>query len=323
MLLSSTNPCSAACAFVPWLTVFLRTLSVDPAEHRPGFVTLPARILAGTRAEGAAGIGFRNLGPEIAPTRYEVSPQTPRTFQAVQAASSQERRTRVQTDRADVVYWNDFADAVGTKYPEWTSSPITYVSKGQPPGKGTLRPPVVTNVDSPNHARRFLGEFGGPPIGRPGDAGYNRTRVEQTVSLTLRRLPAHTALRVTFDLYILKSWDGNSPAYGPDRWSFAVAGRPPLLATTFSNNPKVATDGSDQDYPKPGSAPRSGAASTGTLGYSDFFKDSIYRLEFTFPHRAGTLRLDFRSSLFEGKGTADESWGLGNVKIERVRKDSR
>lgn len=218
--------------------------------------------------------------------------------------------------RAHVIYRNDFRDPVGTKYPEWTSSPITYVNKDQPPGSGTMPPPAVTNINSPNHAQQFLGEFGGPAIGKPGDAGFNRTRVDQTISLTLHDLPAHKALRVTFDLYILKSWDGNSPAFGPDRWSFGVEGRPNLLETTFSNNPKVATDGSDQNYPKAGSPPRATAFSTGTLGYSDFFKDSIYRLEFTFPHTKGTLRLDFHSSLFEGKGTEDESWGLGNVKIE-------
>lgn len=217
-----------------------------------------------------------------------------------------------------VIYVNDFHDPVGTKYPEWASSAITYVSQGQPPGTGKLPPPVVTNVESLNHAQRFLGEFGGPPIGKPEDVGYNHTRVEQTVSLTLHNLPRHTALRVTFDLVILKSWDGNSPAYGPDRWSLAVPGKSALLETTFSNNPKVATDGSDQNYPEPGSPPRTGALSTGTLGYSDFFKDSIYRLTFTFPHTAGRLRLDFHSSLFEGKGTADKSWGLGNVKIEVV-----
>jgi len=52
-------------------------------------------------------------------------------------------------------------------------------------------------------------------------------------------------------------------------------------------------------------APRTGAVSTGTLGYSSFFKDSIYHLEFTFPHSERELRLNFQSSLFEGKGPAD------------------
>jgi len=146
------------------------------------------------------------------------------------------------------LYFNDFNGPLCSKYPEWTSSAITYASTANPPGKGTLPPQVVTNVESPNHAQRFLGEFGGPQIGVPGDPGYNQTRVEQTVSLTLRDLPSHATLKVSFDLYILKSWDGLSPAYGPDHWSLGVAGGPILFNTSFSNNPKVKTEGSYQHY---------------------------------------------------------------------------
>ncbi len=220
--------------------------------------------------------------------------------------------------RAGQVYSNSFNGPIGTTYPEWTSSSISYTSAVPAARNGRLPAPAVATTESPNHASRFLGEFGGPAIGKPGDVGWNRTRVEQTVSLALRELPAHAALKVSFDLLVLKSWDGNSPAYGPDRWSVAVAGGPTLLTTTFSNNPKVAAEGSHQDYPKPQSAPRIGAVSTDTLGYSNFFKDSIYRMEFTFPHSAKELRLDFQSSLFEGKGPVDESWGLANVVIETV-----
>ena len=107
---------------------------------------------------------------------------------------------------------------------------------GNPPGKGTLPPQVITNVESPNHAQRFLGEFGGPQIGLPGEPSYNHTRVEQTVSLALRDLPPHAALKISFDLYILKSWDGLSPAYGPDRWS-GDRGRPCLACHDLLEQP--------------------------------------------------------------------------------------
>ena len=219
---------------------------------------------------------------------------------------------------AEDVYVNDFNGPLGSKYPEWTSSAISYASTANPPGKGTLPPPMVTNVESPNHAQRFIGEFGGPQIGVPSDSGYNHTRVEQTVSLALHDLPPHTKLKVSFDLYILRSWDGLSPAYGPDGWSLGIAGGRTLFATTFSNNPKSKTEGSYQDYPSPKSAPQKGAASTNTLGYSTFFTDSIYHLDFTFEHSDSNLTLNFSSSLFEGKGTADESWGLDNVRISSV-----
>ena len=98
--------------------------------------------------------------------------------------------------RAGEIYANSFNGPIGTTYPEWTSSPFTYASGVRPLRNGTLPAPEVTNTESPNHARRFLGEFGGPAIGKPGDAGWNRTRVEQTVSLALRDLSTHAALKV-------------------------------------------------------------------------------------------------------------------------------
>ncbi len=79
-------------------------------------------------------------------------------------------------------------------------------------------------------------------------------------------------------------------------------------------------DGSYQNYPAANgefasNPPQTATASTGSLGYSDFFKDSVYHLAFTFAHTQSTLTLEFTSSLFEGKGTPDESWGLDNVVV--------
>ena len=218
-----------------------------------------------------------------------------------------------------VVYANDFDGPSGSTFPEWTSSPVTFVKTVT--GKtGSLPAGTVAIVESPNRRERFLGEFGGPPVGRPGDLDWNRTRVDQTVTLSLKGLRPHTRVKASYDLYVLKSWDGNSRQYGPDRLTVRVAGGPVLLETTFSNNPKVREDGSYQSYPASNgeiasNPPQMGAASTGTLGYSNFFKDSVYHLTFTFTHTESALRLEISSSLFEGKGTADESWGLDNVVV--------
>jgi hypothetical protein len=212
------------------------------------------------------------------------------------------------------VYANDFQAPPGTSYPEWSSSPIRYVCLRWPSIAGVLPGPPVTVCAAPN-GTRFLGEFGGPEILAPGEPGYNQLQVNQTVRLTLPHLPPHRALKIEFDLNILKSWDGNSPAYGPDRFQIRVKDGPVLLQTTFSNNPKVTTEGSTQDFPVPDSAPRTGAVSTGTLHYSDFFADAIYHLSYTFPHASDNIVFEFTSSLFEGKGTADESWGLGKVQV--------
>jgi hypothetical protein len=196
---------------------------------------------------------------------------------------------------ADEVYRNDFNAAPGTAYGEWSAT------RGQTP--------VV--VEAANGTQRFLGEFGGAKLvnGRPF------ARVEQTVSLTLKDLPAHRRLTIEFDLYVLKSWDGDNANYGPDRWKLSVAGGEVLLDTTFSNNHKTGTyDLSLQGYPAAGSAAQKGATAVNTLGYR-FFGDAVYHLTFTFKHSERGVQFDFSSSLFEGKGIEDESWGLDNVRI--------
>ena len=217
---------------------------------------------------------------------------------------------------AGTVYRNDFQAPPGSSFPEWSGGVYTYTANRAGTvvtGRGTQK---ITNVESPNGRQRFLGEFGGPAIltAPPYDPQHFVT-VEQSARLTLNGLARHKSVTVSFDLHVLKSWDGNNPNYGPDRWKLSVAGGPTLLDTSFSNNFKTgAYDLSLQDYPQAGSRPQSGAAAAKTLGYA-FFGDSTYHLTFTFPHTAGDLVLEFSSSLFEGKGTQDESWGLDNVVV--------
>ena len=204
------------------------------------------------------------------------------------------------------VYVNDFNAAVGTTYPECASSGYTNSANRAGTVAAGSGPQLVATVASPNGKQRFLGEFGGrvivtaPPY--------------ETVTLTLHNLKPHTSMTVSFDLYVLKSWDGNNARYGPDRWRLRVENGPTLLDTTFSNNPKPGVDLSRQNYPVANSPQQTDAVSTNTLGYS-FYGDSIYHFTFNFPHAGDTLILNFSSSLFEGKGTGDESWGLDNVRV--------
>ena len=179
----------------------------------------------------------------------------------------------------EVVYANSFDGKLGSTYPEWSSSNISFEGRALTTGQGTLPAEKVTNVESPRGKVQFLGEFGGPRIDPTA-----KTRVRQSVRLSLNDLKPHDLITVEFDLLILKSWDGNSPMYGPDRWKLEVEGGPTLLDTTFSNNPKTDVDKSLQDYPGPGSKPFAGAVSIKTLGYQ-FFGDGIYRLTYPFPHQ--------------------------------------
>ena len=216
------------------------------------------------------------------------------------------------------VYRNDFNGPVGASFAEWTSSPISF-HKSVSGISGEFSAPVLTTTQAPNK-ERFLGLFGGPPIGRPGDRDWQRTRVDQTITLSLDHVPPHHVVVVSFELYIIRSWDGSSPQYGLDILSLRAQGGPTLLHASFSNNPKIQSDGSEQSYPDSLESgklhpPQSGAANVGTLGYDSFFKDSIYTMHYTFPHEGPSLRLHWSSSLFEGKGTEDEAWGLDNVVV--------
>ena len=62
--------------------------------------------------------------------------------------------------------------------------------------------------------------------------------------------------------------------------------------------------------------------STNTFGFRPYFGDSVYHLEFVFKHADSQLVLEFGSDLFEGKGVADESWGLDNVKVSIEQNES-
>ena len=151
---------------------------------------------------------------------------------------------------------------------------------------------------TPVGARKFLGPFG---------CG--------TRSLTLTGLPSHTEVTVSFDLFIIGLWVGNSSAWGPDSWDLSVDGGPTLLHTTFSNS------GAEQAYP--GTFPgdnqlaRTGAAENNMLGYTypgyGEVGDSVYNLSFTFPHSTSSLILKFTG----GPGIEiAQSWGIDNIVVQ-------
>jgi RHS repeat-associated protein len=150
--------------------------------------------------------------------------------------------------------------------------------------------------------RSFLGEFG-----------------DETVSLTLPSQTAGTSVTVSFDVFIIRTWDGNNTTFGPDTWQLAVQGGPTLTRTTFSNhNDPQFGSLFDQSYPAAFTNPvtnnpaKSGAIERDTLGYGTGFQgDSVYHLTYTFAHPGGPLVLNFTGDTDSPVG--NESWGLDNV----------
>jgi len=150
------------------------------------------------------------------------------------------------------------------------------------------------------------------------------------VCLNLTDLNPHNWVNVSFDLYIIRSWNGNlttmtipdpwsfgpevTDDFNPDRWSLSANGVS-VLDTTFANMPM------DQSYPGNyliNYPYRTGAVGVNTLGY--FYKlvpmDTVYHLNYFVHHSSDLLEL-----LFEGFGLDiidNESWGVDNVKIDLI-----
>ncbi|WP_414521362.1 SGNH/GDSL hydrolase family protein [Umezakia ovalisporum] len=185
----------------------------------------------------------------------------------------------VNNDRWTNIYSNDFEAVPGS---EWSSTIISTTPVG---------------------GRNFLGEFD-----------------NSTISLTINNTSlANSIVTLEFDLFIINSWDGNNPFFGPDRFQLTVAGEQSLnlLNTTFSNIEEYA---SRQDYPLSfgsGDYPAgTGATEIDTLGYT-FFGDSVYHLAFSFPYTNDSITFNFSGSGLQGIG--DESWGLDNISVSVLK----
>lgn len=151
---------------------------------------------------------------------------------------------------------------------------------------------------APNGSTRFLGLF---------------DRNDST-TFTLGGLITGETINFQFDLYINRSWDGNTSAFGPDIFTVEVEGGPVLLQTTFSN---TELPGFEQSFPDPwnpgapaANAPRTGALATNTLGFITE-GDTTYRL--TLPITPTSSNLVLRFSGFNLQDFPDENWGIDNV----------
>lgn len=138
---------------------------------------------------------------------------------------------------------------------------------------------------------------------------YGRFSGTETGTLTLSSLSPHTSLTVSFDLFVIGGWTGES---ANSKFSVMVGSATPF-AQTFSN-----VEDMKQTYPDSGSFdPGTGATEKDTLGYPHdpdiLYEDSVYHISFTIDHTADSTTLKFFANLV-GE-LADKSWGIDNVKI--------
>ena len=153
----------------------------------------------------------------------------------------------------------------------------------------------TTRLSTSPSGQRFLGTFG-----------------NQTISLQLSALPAHTKLKLEFDLYIIGGWNGETD----DFVRVATSGQT-LLNASFSN--KFATP---QSFPTGNAVNQAGtgAISTTGLGYppeipGQFFGATVYRLSFTVNHTSSAVAFEFSSIVSDGSA---EVFGIDNIRVSRV-----
>ncbi|MCF8254055.1 MAG: FG-GAP-like repeat-containing protein [Bacteroidia bacterium] len=186
-----------------------------------------------------------------------------------------------------------------------------------------LRGPNAPYSYSPDYSYNFTS----PPFSEFGSNNsilFNGSRVlgpfaNDSVTYFMSGLPLHDSIRVTFDLLIHDTWDGNCSVNGPDEFRFKN-GATNILNTTFSNTP-----GCTQNYSSGGGSgtfpATTGAAVTGLPKRCDNNGvTTLYTITKSFSHTAADLDLSWVGLLREA--TSDicfESWSLDNVIIE-VRK---
>jgi uncharacterized repeat protein (TIGR01451 family) len=189
---------------------------------------------------------------------------------------------------------------------------------------GGLGPEGWTNYRtsiSPNKTTEFLGQYG------------NEDVTFQLENPEPERCPRNMIL-VSFDLFMIRSWDGNivqvAPIYpivGPDHWRFGLqnpGGSPTdwAIDSSFTNYSESIRSFFKQSYPLPfptGAFPaKTGAVAFNTLGYQfGGPRDSTYRISFMIPNDDPIVRL-----LWQGEGLQaleDESWGIDNFRLEMVQ----
>lgn len=191
------------------------------------------------------------------------------------------------------------------------------------PWVGTLQVEVVDGGPS------FLGPFGKQTVTLTvGSTPTFAILPGLPAPLPAGPLPAHDTVRLTFDLYVLGSWDGHAATTGstfpsqPDLWTWGVPAIDVGHSFSFSNcveDVQSYPDDHIAGMPLPTNAAKFGAVSSAPIVTVDGCGDAIYRLTATFGHTADTLEVLFLANLNEYPGStnlANESWGLDNVKVE-------
>ena len=163
---------------------------------------------------------------------------------------------------------------------------------------------------SPSGKHTFLGPF-----------SYESTM------LSLDNLPEHARVRLSFDLMIILTWDGDAnldhpDPTAPDLFDVTVDRGPRLVHASFVARPssETTTQSFPGRFPYDHMPPGTAAVESRSLGY--FWPggigrgpdDYVYHIERSFAHGGKSLKVAFSGINLEG--VDNECWGLENVRVE-------
>lgn len=175
------------------------------------------------------------------------------------------------------------------------------------------------NLEGFEHGKLFV--FEGDTV-----AGYYNN---EEIAVNLTGLPSHNLLKVTMEILIHDTWDGNSSddINGPDQWFFGVDGEE-IFRTSFSNTPCVSTYCLYQSYPDAffkQNVPKSGAIQTDMPGLCWFGTTPNYTTRYSISkiieHSRSSTRIYMNSALMAVNAAdplCDESWSLAEITVEAL-----
>ncbi|MEX2512610.1 MAG: hypothetical protein WD398_06875 [Cyclobacteriaceae bacterium] len=151
---------------------------------------------------------------------------------------------------------------------------------------------------------------------------------DEKFKLDLSGLPPHNTIKVTINLLLHDSWDGNSDNVGgPDFWYLDMDGKN-ILRTTFSNSPCESLYCLYQSFPNNYPRlhkPKTGNADTGLPGRCQYAQipgwTTRYRISKIISHSSSALELVCGDALKQENAAnpeCDESWSVERIQVSTM-----
>lgn len=148
----------------------------------------------------------------------------------------------------------------------------------------------------------------------------------EEVTLNLSALPTHNIVKVTVEIFVHDSWDGNpdNGIGGPDYWYMNVEGEE-VMRTTFSNTACVFGFCLMQSYPNNyfrQNLPKTGAIRTTLPGLCHLAgvpdNTTVYSISQLVSHTGPNVKITLGDELLQTNSPnpkCDESWSVGKIEV--------